>query len=148
MTRFSALLVASLIASPALAQDEGRLLMDEGARMFLDGLRNELDPAMRGLRERAESAGPAIEEFLGSIGPGFRDLMGEVEDWSVYEAPETLPNGDILIRRKPDAEEDAPQQAQPALPDIPDMPAMPQDRPLEPRERKGLPPLDGNRIDL
>jgi hypothetical protein len=32
-----------------------------------------------------------------------RDIMDEVKDWSVYEAPEMLPNGDIIIRRKPDA---------------------------------------------
>jgi hypothetical protein len=24
-----------------------------------------------------------------------------VEDWSVYEMPEILPNGDIIIRKKP-----------------------------------------------
>ena len=43
--------------------------------------------------------------------PALADMMDEVQDWSRYGQPEILPNGDIIIRRKPDQE------------DLPDLPA-------------------------
>lgn len=39
------------------------------------------------------------------MGPKLRAVLEDVEDWSVYEAPEVLDNGDIIIRRKPDVPE-------------------------------------------
>ena len=34
------------------------------------------------------------------MAPYLRDLLQQVDDWSVYEAPEVLPNGDIILRKK------------------------------------------------
>ncbi len=54
---------------------EGLSLIDRGARMLLRGLMEELEPALR-------------------------DLGSTIDDLSAYHAPEVLPNGDIIIRRK------------------------------------------------
>jgi hypothetical protein len=45
------------------------------------------------------------------MGPALRDLMDQVGDLSAYHAPEVLPNGDIIIRRK------TPQEMQDIPPD-------------------------------
>jgi hypothetical protein len=83
--------------------DEGLSLMERGARMFLDGMRSEMEPALRDLGDMLATMGPAMQEFLQQMGPAMADLLGRIDDLSVYEAPELLPNGDIIIRRKPEA---------------------------------------------
>ncbi|ARC88708.1 hypothetical protein [Rhodovulum sp. MB263] len=94
------LLALLLSASPVLAQDrggadgesgmsEGLGLLGEGMQMFLKGLGDELEPR---LRDFAETAKPALTR-----------LMELIDDLDAYELPERLPNGDIIIRRKPDA---------------------------------------------
>lgn len=102
--------VACLSLSPALAEehvepdpDEGFSLMEEGARMLMRGLMTELEPAISDLRDSFEEMGPAFAEFARSVGPAFAELLNQVDDFSNYEAPDFLPNGDIIIRRKPDA---------------------------------------------
>lgn len=157
MTRFAFLLAAAvcvLPVSPAAAQDEdGRGLIDRGARMFLDGLRQELDPAMRDLRDFFQDTGPSMRSFVQEMGPALRSMMDEVKDWSVYEAPEMLPNGDIVMRRKgpidgTDLSDTMPRTRPEDRPQLRPAPLPYPDPGMEPRERRGLPPLDGNRIDL
>ena len=70
------------LPAPASAQDrggepaeEGFGLMERGLGMLMEGLGDEMAPMLRQLRE----------------------LAGELDR---YEAPEMLPNGDIIIRRK------------------------------------------------
>ena len=96
MQRLSAPLALALtlaLAAPATAQDapeaprnpelsEGFSLLEEGARLMLRGLVEELAPALRELED------------------GFRQLQELVGDMALYHAPEVLPNGDILIRRR------------------------------------------------
>lgn len=77
--------------------------MERGAQLFFEGLMQEMSPALDELAELFAEAGPALEAFVKEMGPKLRDVLEEVEDWSVYEAPEVLPNGDIIIRRKPEA---------------------------------------------
>ncbi len=81
----------SLAVTPVAAQDnsspgsdfaEGAELLGEGMRKLFQGLIGELEPA-----------GEAAEQ-------GWNDLIDWLGDLSLYEAPEQLPNGDILIRRK------------------------------------------------
>lgn len=115
MTRLAAAtLVLSLAAAPLAAQEDGAEegggfgLMERGIELFFRGMMDEMQPAFREFRQLAEEAGPALNDFLTQMGPALRDLLAEVEDWSVYEAPEILPNGDIIIRRKPEAP-DAPE---------------------------------------
>lgn len=110
MKRVSALILAAcLLSSPALAQEAGSEesdnLMKRGAEMFLRGLMEELDPALRELEDLAGEMEPALRSFGEEMGPALRDLMGQVKDWSRYEPPEMLPNGDIILRRKPEEPE-------------------------------------------
>ena len=78
------LIVASglMLAAPASAQEDtpqGRDLMAEALKLFMKGLMSEMEPAMEG-----------IEDLL--------------EDLNAYHPPEVLPNGDIIIRRRPPLE--------------------------------------------
>ena len=103
--------LALLLAVPAAAQEtapspeDGSSSMERGLRLFMDGLREEVEPALRGFQGLAEDARPYLEELQ-------RNLSDVVEDVDAYEAPEILENGDIIIRRKeplttdPDAETD------------------------------------------
>jgi len=90
-------------ATPAMAQDnDGLSLMERGVQLFFEGLLSEVEPAIDELQGLAEQFGPSLQGFVTQMGPALGDLMDQVEDWSVYDAPEILPNGDIIIRRKPD----------------------------------------------
>lgn len=86
MSRFALILALVLAAPlPAVAQSdreetqEGIDLLAEGARRLLEQLTDDLAPFME-------------------------QLEMQLEELQAYEAPEILPNGDILIRRKPDAD--------------------------------------------
>lgn len=97
---FSIALVAGTlaIAAPATAQDDSELseglgLLGEGTRLIFEGLMEEMRPIL-------EEARPYFEE---DVLP-FLNRMGELmDDFTSYELPERLPNGDIIIRRSPDA---------------------------------------------
>ncbi|QUJ77069.1 hypothetical protein KDD17_03290 [Sulfitobacter albidus] len=121
MRQIFCFLAVTALANPAAAQDDGPSLMERGAQLFFEGLLEEMAPAIDGMAELMEEAGPALESFVTEMGPKLRAVLEEVEDWSAYEAPEVLPNGDIIIRRKPDAplpdapERDAPQQDMPQI---------------------------------
>lgn len=93
MKQLSAYLFAlSFAATPLAAQDDAPpSLMERGAQQFLEGLLQEMEPALDGMRE-----------FMDEMGPAMMELLEEVKDWSNYEPPEVLENGDIIIRRKPD----------------------------------------------
>lgn len=84
--------IVCLTALPLQAEesdvDQGLSLLEQGARLFMKGLAEEMEPALRDLSTAVE---PAIAELLGLI-----------DDINAYDLPERLPNGDILIRRKPD----------------------------------------------
>lgn len=69
--------------------DEGVNLLEEGTKLLLRGLMEEMGPALKDLRGLADEMGPAMGEL--------RDMIG---DFTKYHAPEMLPNGDIIIRRK------------------------------------------------
>lgn len=87
---FSAALVTLITALPVSAQqDDGSSLMEEGTRQFLEGLLRQMEPALEGM-----------SEFIEEMGPAMAKVLSQIEDWSVYEAPEILENGDIIIRRK------------------------------------------------
>ncbi len=68
--------MALLTATTSFAQeDTGRDLMAEALRLFMRGLIEEMEPAVDGIE-------------------------GLLDDLGAYHAPEVLPNGDIIIRRK------------------------------------------------
>ena len=111
--------VGALLAAPLQAQDTGtdtdtgeKSLMEQGAELFFKGLRQEMEPALDSMLEMAEQLGPSMLSFLEQMGPALADLVDEVRDWSAYHAPEMLPNGDIIIRKKQPTDE-APEAAEP-----------------------------------
>ena len=95
--------------SPVSAQDdtgdvtEGFDLMEEGAKLLMRGLMSEVAPAIEDLRTTLEDMGPELGEFITTMGPALTELLTQVDDFSHYAPPEFLPNGDIILRRKPDA---------------------------------------------
>lgn len=88
------LLIAALLPLPALAQegnesiDEGFDLLGRGLGLLMEGLTEEMTPALDDMAQMLL----LLEGIAGEIGE--------------YEAPEMLPNGDIIIRRKVPVEED------------------------------------------
>lgn len=100
------LILSAALALPAAAQEDsegpgirdGLGMLSEGSRLILEGLVDEMRPFVE-------------DQMI----PLLRDLSGMIDDLSAYEAPEILPNGDIIIRRRvpaddsgdtPDAAED------------------------------------------
>lgn len=120
MKPIAAFLCLAVLTAPAAAQepDEGLGLMEEGARLFFRGLMSEMDPAIEELEGLADDMLPLLRELRAEMGPAFRTLLEEVDDWSAYRAPEILPNGDIILRRKV-----------PLTPD--DAPEVPEDGPVD-----------------
>lgn len=95
----------SFAAAPTFAQEEedGVDLMQEGAELLLRGLMNEMEPAIDDLKGMMEEFGPAMQLFADEMGPVLADMLSKIDDIKHYEQPEFLPNGDIIIRRSPDA---------------------------------------------
>mgnify|MGYP001795608058 CR=1 FL=1 len=71
--------------------------IERGLRLLLEGMAQDMGPALEGLQE----LGPDLRQFMMDMGPSLQGLMNDVQDWSLYDVPEILPNGDIIIRRKP-----------------------------------------------
>ncbi|THH35792.1 hypothetical protein E4Z66_11965 [Aliishimia ponticola] len=136
MRRISLIIAVTLAcAAPVHAQDtgtqdgaaEGGLsLIERGARLFMEGMLKEIEPAF-------EQIGPAFKEFVDEMGPAFVDLLDQVKDWSAYHPPEMLDNGDIIMRRKVEPPvQDDPMQDDPVPEDRgPNAPTANQDTPID-----------------
>lgn len=108
-------------AAPPAAEDEAPGLIEQGARLFLRGLIEEIGP-------QVDEMTAGIEEAARRLGPELERLLALVDDVQNYEPPERLPNGDIVIRRKagappppplPEGKDAAPDGAVPAAPAAP-----------------------------
>jgi hypothetical protein len=98
-----------LIAAPAFAEDalpapnpegeDGFSLMEEGMKLVMRGMMEEMQPALDEMERALDEAKPALQGFGSEIGPKIRQLIALIDDIENYDAPEMLPNGDILIRR-------------------------------------------------
>lgn len=152
----SALLLAACLAagslSPAFAQDGA--LPEAGTGDSGGTLGTEM---MDRLESLGDELGPSLEELgrsfdeqlrnwgwkqdwgatLQALGPMLRDLAGIIHDAEDYYPPEELPNGDVLIRRRPEAEPPGADDDPPAPPPAP---------PPEREAPEGAPP--GGSIDL
>lgn len=102
--------ISLFTAVPAIAQeaepkdvDQGFSLIEEGAKLLLRGLMTEMEPAIEDLKGLTDEMRAAMAEFGETMGPALIALMGRVDDMRNYDAPAFLPNGDIIIRRSPDA---------------------------------------------
>ena len=89
-------------AQEAVPEDDGGTLMQRGMELFFDGLREEMSPALREMQELFKSYGPSMRHFMVEMGPGLSDIFEKVDDWTEYDAPEMLDNGDIIIRKRPE----------------------------------------------
>lgn len=89
------LITVSALALPATAQDTP-------ADDFAQDFERFSEEAQRFFGDLAQNIAPMLE--------GLQEKIG---DLSHYDAPEVLPNGDIIIRRKPDAPKSPPPQNQP-----------------------------------
>ncbi|WP_299412033.1 hypothetical protein [uncultured Sulfitobacter sp.] len=107
--------LALVLLTVPVKAEEPPSLMERGAQLFFEGLMQEMAPALEDLTALMEEAGPALQSFVAEMGPKLREVLEEVEDWSVYEAPEVLENGDIIIRRKPDAPDVSPEETMPQI---------------------------------
>jgi hypothetical protein len=95
--------VLALCAAPVLAEDkpdEGLSLMEEGAKLFFQGILQEMEPAMDDLKAFADTMEPAMRQFVREMGPALAEVLKKVDDLTLYHPPEMLPNGDIIMRRK------------------------------------------------
>jgi hypothetical protein len=99
----TATFLATIAAMPLAAEEvkeptvsEGFNLMEEGAKLLLRGLMNEMEPAL-------DEMGEAMTQLGQEMGPAFSQLLSQIDDIRNYDAPAVLPNGDIIIRRRPDA---------------------------------------------
>ncbi|WP_246045418.1 hypothetical protein [Rubellimicrobium roseum] len=111
-------LAAALLAAPLHAQEEGPSLLDQGRDLFLRGLTEEIAPQIEGLSGIAAEYLPTFTLLAREMGPAFVEVFGRIDAIGNYEPPEILPNGDILLRRSPDAPEWTPPEADPgAVPD-------------------------------
>ena len=105
--------LAALIAAAPLAvtaqqdspseMEEGFSLMEEGAKLLFRGLMDELEPTLDDLSGMADEIEPALEMLASELGPALMEIMRTIDSVRYYEAPEILPNGDIIIRRSEDA---------------------------------------------
>ncbi|MFN3936956.1 MAG: AAA+ family ATPase [Gemmobacter sp.] len=99
MSRLAVLILSCCLAAPVAAEgpapdapgeiEQGADLLEQGARLLLRGLLAEIEPTMREM-------GSALAE----LEPAMRDLARMIGDIRNYHAPEMLPNGDIILRRK------------------------------------------------
>jgi hypothetical protein len=103
------LVLTAMMAGPLPAQvvddtpSDGFNLVEEGARMIMRGLMEEMSPTIDTLQDTLEEMGPVVGDFLREMGPGLATFLNRVDDVRHYGLPEFLPNGDIILRRKPDA---------------------------------------------
>jgi hypothetical protein len=103
------ILALCLVAAPALAQetpappaaeeDEGFSLIEEGMKLVMRGLMTEAQPALDEMGKALEEMKPALDALGEEIGPKITQLFAIVDDFTNYDMPVMLPNGDILIRR-------------------------------------------------
>lgn len=97
-----------LVASPLTAQTlppdvpedapEEPGLFERGAERLLRDFMDEMAPAL----DEAEQAFRDMEPTFRAMLPMMRELAEMIGDIDHYHMPEKLPNGDILLRRKPD----------------------------------------------
>lgn len=81
--------------------DRGLSLIEEGAKILLDQFFRKAEPAMKDMQD-------GLAQIMQDYGPVLKDLAAMAGDLHNYHAPEKLPNGDIILRRKTPAELAAP----------------------------------------
>lgn len=104
MKTLPAIIVASLLSvAPVWGQsseqdvDEGLSLLEQGAKIIMRSMLDEMEPALKDLQSEFGDA-------LAHMGPLMRDLANQIGDIRNYHPPVKMPNGDIIMRRKTEQE--------------------------------------------
>jgi len=111
MRRIALTLIACLIALPAAAQettpeeppeDTAPLLpfLEEFGQDMMRQFQEEIAPDLERMMEKM---GPEMERLMAEMLPRLQELGETLGGLTMYELPEILPNGDIIIRRRQDA---------------------------------------------
>lgn len=96
-----AAIFALMTTMPATAEQPAEPnMIEKGARLFFEGLLQELQPGLDDLEGYSAEVAPKVKNLVRDMAPALRQLMAKVQDWSQYHPPEILPNGDIVMRRK------------------------------------------------
>ncbi|MDO5657467.1 MAG: hypothetical protein Q4G36_03970 [Paracoccus sp. (in: a-proteobacteria)] len=97
----------SQVQTPERDASEPPSAMEQALESFALDLFGRFEPYMRGMAEEAQRS-------FNDYAPALENLSALMDDIGNYAMPERLPNGDIIIRRNPDA---PPPPALDALPD-------------------------------
>lgn len=87
MANRSVLVLALVVALAGPVRAEEGRGMEDGLDLFSEGARR------------------LMEGIVGELGPLLLQLEALIDEVTSYQAPERLPNGDIIIRRRPEAPE-------------------------------------------
>ena len=88
---------------PAQEAEEAPGLIERGADMLLRGLIEEIQPPIEDLAGIGAEMLPTFQLLAREMGPAFVEVFGQIDSIRNYEPPAILPNGDIVLRRSPDA---------------------------------------------
>ena len=94
----AAALCLTVLAMPSLASPPVHAETPHSLPVQAEG--DMLDELERRADELSDTARRTIEEFVNLIGPMLVRLSRLIDGLPTYEAPEILPNGDIIIRRR------------------------------------------------
>lgn len=95
------------------AEEDGFSLMEEGAKLLFRGLMTEVEPALDEMGKALDQMAPVLEGLGEEIGPKITQLFAIIDDFSNYDMPVRLPNGDILIRRNAPLSPESTPQSEP-----------------------------------
>ncbi|MEL6235650.1 MAG: hypothetical protein AAFR46_14695 [Pseudomonadota bacterium] len=84
--RLTALALAALCAAPLMTMSTSPAAAQDRDRGTLEELGRETDRLLR--------------DLMREMAPALRELEDQLRAFDLYEPPEILPNGDIIIRRK------------------------------------------------
>ena len=98
---YAALVILSIGMSPTQADEPSLGLIKQNEQFFLKSLLKQLPDALNDLEALTRPLELSLRSFTQEIAPYWGDLLQKVEDWSIYRAPKVLPNGDIILRKKP-----------------------------------------------
>lgn len=88
MKQIAPALIALCLAAPAA------VAADEDINSF------SLSDLFAEIESLADEALPMMQDWMAQLAPQLEALGDRIGDLSQYEAPEVLPNGDIIIRKK------------------------------------------------
>lgn len=76
------------------------LMLTAACAAPLSAQTSKSDEFLKEFDEFSDSAKEFFQGLIQEYGPALEGLRESIPDFSQYEAPEILPNGDIIIRRK------------------------------------------------